>query len=125
MIGFGVAMEIVSVRFAGWSERPVEVPAVLEDEVDGADRTLLLEAGQLLHDSDDPVRHRQGTRPAELLPRVIDAAGLRAYDDLLIVGYGSPSAMSRSTSPITATLIGTTTVLARGIPPRSTNPPVG
>jgi hypothetical protein len=47
MIGFGAAMEIISVRFVGWSERPVEVPAVLEDEVYGADRALLLEAGQL------------------------------------------------------------------------------
>ena len=75
VIGFGAAMEIISVRFAGWSARPVEVPAVLEDEVYGADRALLLEAGQLLYDADEPVRRRQSARPAELLPRVIEAAG--------------------------------------------------
>jgi hypothetical protein len=44
MIGFGAAVEIISVRVARWSERPVEVPAVLDDEIDGADRALLLEA---------------------------------------------------------------------------------
>lgn len=46
------------------------------DEAYRPDLAVLLETGQFLHDPNEPVRYRRGTRSAEPLPRVIQAPDL-------------------------------------------------